>query len=80
MATPTQILVLGYLVDYQSKNGFVPSRREISNHFGWVSANSAHEHLMRLQDGGYIEIAEGKSRGIKINMEKALGAVRESRP
>ena len=62
--TKQQGQILDYIVKYQTESGFPPTVREIASHFGYNSANNAHQHLRLLEQKGYIERLRGKSRGI----------------
>jgi repressor LexA len=58
--------VLTFLVDFNAKNGFPPTIRELCDHFGFRSLNTAHFHLRSLEKKGYIQIHPGKGRGITL--------------
>ncbi len=58
--------VLKFLVDFNENNGFPPTIRELCNHFGYKSLNTAHFHLRALEKKGYIQIHPGKGRGITL--------------
>ena len=49
-----------------SKEGYPPTRMEISNFFGFKSPNAAEDHLKALKKKGFIEILSGTSRGISL--------------
>ena len=44
----------------------VPTMREICEHFGWASLNSAQTHFDSLVAGGVIEKLRGKARGYRF--------------
>jgi repressor LexA len=58
--------VLTFLIDFNEKNGFPPTIRELCDHFGFRSLNTAHFHLRSLEKKGYIQIHPGKGRGITL--------------
>jgi len=64
--TKTQQMVLDYIVGYIAVHGFPPTNFNISDEFDWKSPNSANCHLVCLKRKGYISIAKGISRGIKV--------------
>lgn len=68
--TKGQAEVLQFLKDHQEKNGYQPTREEISEHFGWRSANAAQSYLTTLESKGFIRVVSGKSRAITILKEK----------
>jgi repressor LexA len=53
-------------VRFLAENQSAPTRVEISEHFGWSSANAAQEHLLALAKKGVIALKANKSRGIFI--------------
>ena len=64
--TDAQEKVLDFIKSYTDENGWPPTRGEISTEFNWVSSNAAHDHLKAIEKKGYIYIAEGVARGIKV--------------
>jgi repressor LexA len=58
--------VLTFLMDFNAQYGFPPTIRELCNHFGFKSLNTAHFHLRSLERKGYIRIHPGKGRGITL--------------
>ncbi|MBV8666707.1 MAG: hypothetical protein JO269_09505 [Burkholderiaceae bacterium] len=64
--TSKQLAVLNFVNQHVQAEGFPPSLVEICNFFKWTSQNSAACHLRLLREKGYITIAYGISRGIKI--------------
>ncbi|CAK1225296.1 MULTISPECIES: transcriptional repressor LexA [Fructobacillus] len=63
-----QIQVLRFIHDYQSKNGFPPTIREIGEAVGLSSSSTIHGHIARLIKNGYLEKkGEGtKARAIEV--------------
>lgn len=64
--TPRQRQILDWIVDHNLRNGAPPTRAEIASAFGFRSPNAAEEHLRALARRGAIEIAPGRSRGIRV--------------
>lgn len=64
--TAPQSKLLAFLVKFLAENQTPPTRAEISEHFGWASANAAEEHLRALAKKGAIALKAGKARGIFI--------------
>ncbi len=58
--------VLQFLIDFNAEHGFPPTIRELCDHFGFKSLNTAHFHLRSLEKKGYIQIHPGKGRGITL--------------
>lgn len=65
--TAVQTLVYRFIVDSIRENGWAPTRREISNRFGWSSANAAEDVLRALEHKGAIRIGAGGARKLAIN-------------
>jgi repressor LexA len=59
--------VLSFLLDFNTEYGFPPTIRELCDHFGFKSLNTAHFHLRSLEKKGYIQIHPGKGRGITLS-------------
>ncbi|MSQ60609.1 MAG: repressor LexA [Betaproteobacteria bacterium] len=64
--TQRQAEVLQLIAEFIQETGFPPTRAEISQKFGFRSANAAEDHLRALERKGYIEMMPGASRGIRI--------------
>lgn len=63
--TDKQIEVLAYIRSHLEEFGYPPSRLEISTYME-VAPNAAQGHIRALQRKGYIEVAPGISRGIRV--------------
>jgi SOS-response transcriptional repressor LexA len=59
--------VLSYLEAFITANGYAPSVREISKHFGWDSPDTAQRRLRALVDEG--KIVRVGPRAIRITDE-----------
>lgn len=64
--TPRQREILELITRAIDDSGSPPTRAEIAAELGFASANAAEEHLRALAKKGYIELAPGTSRGIRI--------------
>jgi repressor LexA len=58
--------VLEFLINFNTEHGFPPTIRELCQHFGFKSLNTAHFHLRSLERKGYIQVHPGKGRGITL--------------
>lgn len=58
--------VYGFLVHYIKENGFAPSVKEISIGTGLRSTCTVHNHLLKLEDEGRIEMKRNSPRAIKL--------------
>ena len=64
--TSRQKEIFDFIESKISKEGYPPTRMEISNFFGFKSPNAAEDHLKALKKKGFIEILSGTSRGISL--------------
>jgi len=64
--TSKQRSILDYIQNYVKEQGFPPTLRDICKKFSIKSTNGARYHLHRLRNLGYLEIDEGKSRGVRM--------------
>lgn len=64
--TPRQKDILAYIEKYRKEQGFPPTLRDICKRFEIRSTNGARYHLHRLSQMGYLEIEQGKSRGVRM--------------
>jgi repressor LexA len=60
---PVQRQALEYLKSFISRNGYAPTLKEISEFLGVRSASTAHFHLSRLEEKGFIR------KGLKGSIE-----------
>ncbi len=58
--------VLDYVRTYMAKHEFAPSLEEIRKHFKLVSVSTAHYHLEKLKEGGYLERGVKQARAITL--------------
>lgn len=66
MITKRQKEVLDFITKYQKAKGYAPSLEEISKKFKLASVSTAHFHVSRLRDLGYLAREENKPRSIDI--------------
>lgn len=64
MLTKRRKEVLDFMKVYLKKNGYSPSLQEIQKKLKLASVSTAHFHVSKLQDGGYITKQNGKARSI----------------
>lgn len=65
--------IYDYIYDSISRDGFSPSVRDIQNHLGIKSTSTVHAYLSKLEEKGYIQKENGKSRTLRIeNMKGSL--------
>jgi len=63
--------IIEFLRQYQQKNGFSPTLREIAEAFDLNSPSTVHEHLSTMVKKGMIRIFPGQNRQIEI-IEKVI--------
>lgn len=64
MITKKQQQVLNFITKYQKRKGYAPSLEEICRKFKIASVSTAHFHISKLRDAGYLEKEENKPRAI----------------
>ena len=64
--TKRQAEVLDFIQTYRQDNGYPPTRRNITDKFGFRSPNAAEEHLRALDRKGFIQLQRNTSRGIIV--------------
>ena len=64
--TQKQLSVLAFLRDYQQRNGYSASSRDIQEHFGFSSQTAAMNYLKALRGKGLIRTTPGVSRSIVL--------------
>jgi len=65
--TKRQKEILSFIEDYQWRNRYWPSIREIQDKFGFKSTNAVMGHLRALERKGMIERIPGQARTFRIN-------------
>ena len=56
--------ILDYISEFSLEHGYPPSVREICTEMGLRSPSTVHAHLKKLQEAGYLEPTEHKSRAL----------------
>ena len=56
--------ILDYISAFSLEHGYPPSVREIGAEMGLRSPSTVHAHLKKLQDAGYLEPNDHKSRAL----------------
>ncbi len=57
------------------ENGYAPSVRDIQNALSIKSTATVHSYLNRLEEKGYIQKEQGKSRTLRVGTESSSGGV-----
>ena len=71
MLTKRQKQVLDFINSFQKKKGFSPSLEEIKKHLGLLSVSTAHHHVKKLQEAGYLRKENNQPRAVSTRNEKA---------
>ena len=66
MITKRQRQILNLITNYQERNGYAPSLKEICKKSKVVSVSTAHFHVSKLRDLGYLEKEKNKPRAIDV--------------
>lgn len=66
MLTKRQKEVMDFIKDYSKKKGYAPALEEIQKHFKLASVSTAHFHVNKLKESGYLDKVENKARSITI--------------
>ncbi len=64
--TPKQQEVYDFIVEFTSSNGYPPSIREICAAVNLKSPSSVHAHIKTLENCGYIQKEDNKTRAISV--------------
>ena len=65
MITKRQKQALDFITDYQDRKGYAPSLDEIRKKLKLSSVSTAHFHISKLRDLGYLSKEENKPRSIE---------------
>lgn len=66
MITKKQKQVLDFISLYHKKKGYSPSLEEICKKFKLASVSTAHFHVKKLRDSGFLEKQDNKPRSIDV--------------
>jgi len=78
--------ILDYIEQFTCDNGYPPSVREIGEAVGLRSPSTVHSHLKILEEGGYLQKSQGKTRALSLPGQPGyksvpvLGTVRAGAP
>jgi len=72
MLTKRQKEVLNFISFYQEKKGYAPSLEDICKKFKLASVSTAHFHVAKLQEGGYLEKLKNRARSISVHEKETL--------
>lgn len=64
--TDNEKAVYEYIQDKITYDGYAPSVRDIAAALGIRSTSTVHAYMRRLEEKGYIQKEQGKSRAVKI--------------
>lgn len=67
MITKRQKQILDFITQYESKNKFAPSLKEVKKHFKLSSESTVHQHIEALKKKGYLTKQKNQPRGIELN-------------
>ncbi len=65
MITRKQKEVLDFIADYQKRKGYAPVLEDVRKKFKLASVSTAHFHVSKLRDSGYLSKEENKPRSIE---------------
>ena len=75
MITKKQKKVLDYIKIYSDKHEYAPSLEEIRTYFKFASVSTAHYHINKLQQEGYLRKDSNQPRGIAVQSDELRKAV-----
>ena len=58
--------IMEYIASFCKQYGYGPSVRDITEHMGWRSTNSARHYLDRLRLAGKVTWTDGRARTIRL--------------
>lgn len=66
MITKKQKEILEYIKKYQFKHEYSPALEDIKKHFRMSSVSTAHHHIKKLEEKGFLRKDENKPRSISV--------------
>lgn len=75
MLTKRQKEVFNFITSHLEKKDYAPSLEEIQKRFKFASVSTAHFHVKRLQEAGYLRRDENRSRSIIINEHEPMVSI-----
>ena len=70
MLTKKQHAVLRFVETHTKKRGYAPSLEEICKQFKLSSVSTAHHHISKLKESGYIDTTKNRARSITLPERK----------
>ncbi len=70
---PKQRKVLKYIEEYIREHGHAPTLTEIKDYLGVRALSTVHEHLIKLEEKGYLERCDD-NRSIRLKLKQGLFA------
>src|SRR5438552_1018412 len=72
MLTKRQKEVLDFIVIYKNRNKYAPTLEEMRRHFKLASISTAHFHVKKLEELGYLKKDENQPRAIDVFKQEKL--------
>lgn len=72
MITKRQKQALDFITSFRSKKGLSPSLDEIKKHLKLSSVSTAHHHVKKLQESGYLQKEYNQPRALSPIKEKSI--------
>jgi len=72
MLTKRQRQILNFINDFSKKHGFAPSHEEIKKHFRLRAVSTINQHLIALENKGYLQKQKNQPRGVKVTKSEKL--------
>lgn len=72
MLTKRKMEALNFIKNYSKKRGYAPSLEEIQKRLKLASVSTAHFHVAKLKDGGYLNKVNNKARSISVSTDEPL--------
>lgn len=72
MISKKQKKVFDFVKNFIKKNKYSPSLEEIRDYFGLASVSTAHHHVKKLQEAGYLLKEYNQPRGVSTAEEKEV--------
>ena len=73
MISPKQKRIYDFIASYSQEHGISPSLEDIANHFDFLQyPSSAHYHVKKLQEEGYLERESNRPRSIGIFADRTV--------
>jgi len=72
MITKRSKQVLDFIKSYRDKKKYSPSLEEIKKHIKVSSVSTAHHHVKRLQEAGYLQKEYNQPRAVSLTKQKAI--------